>query len=58
VWLATGLTQGEHEREHEEQDMGSEWFTGARIEAMIRSGEITDAQTIAAWMLLSLSDRP
>jgi 8-oxo-dGDP phosphatase len=56
AWLATGLTQGEHEREHEEQDMHSEWFTGAQIEAMMRSGEITDAQTIAAWTLLRLAE--
>ena len=29
VFLATGITEGEHDREHEEQDMHSEWFTGA-----------------------------
>ncbi len=29
VFLATGLTEGEHEREHEEQDMHSAWFTAA-----------------------------
>jgi 8-oxo-dGDP phosphatase len=57
VWLATGLTQGEHDREPEEQDMRSAWFTGAQVEAMIRSGDITDAQTIAAWTLLALADR-
>ena len=57
VWLATGLTQGEHDREPEEQDMHSAWFTGPQIEAMIRAGEITDAQTIAAWTLLALADR-
>ena len=56
AWLATDLTQGEHEREHEEQDMHSEWFTGAQIEAMMRSGDITDAQTIAAWTLLRLAE--
>jgi hypothetical protein len=54
VFLATGLTEGEHEREHEEQDMRSEWFTGAQIEQMIVDGTITDAQTIAAWTLLRL----
>ena len=54
VWLATGLVEGEHEREHEEQDMRSAWFTGPQIEAMILAGEITDAQTIAAWTLLRL----
>lgn len=57
VWLATDLTEGAHEREHEEQDMRSAWFTGAQIENMIVDGEITDAQTIAAWTLLRLSRR-
>lgn len=56
VWLATGLTEGDHDREVEEQDMRSEWFTGARVEAMIRAGEITDSQTIAAWTLLTLAE--
>lgn len=57
VFLATGLTQGEHEREHEEQDMHSSWFTAAQIEQMIREGAITDAQTIAAWAMVLLSER-
>jgi 8-oxo-dGDP phosphatase len=57
VFLATGITEGEHEREHEEQDMHSEWFSRAQVERMIRDGEITDAQTIAAWALLLLSGR-
>ncbi len=55
AFLATGITEGEHEREHEEQDMHSEWFTGAQIEDMILDGTITDAQSIAAWTLLRLS---
>jgi 8-oxo-dGTP pyrophosphatase MutT (NUDIX family) len=54
VFLATGITVGDHEREHEEQDMRSEWFTGARIERMIVDGTVTDAQSIAAWTLLRL----
>lgn len=57
VFLATGITEGEHEREHEEQDMHSEWFTRGAVERMIRDGEITDAQSIAAWALLLLSER-
>jgi hypothetical protein len=56
VFLATGLTEGEHAREHEEQDMHSEWFTRELLERMIRGGEITDAQTIAAWALLLLAE--
>lgn len=54
VFLATGITEGDHEREHEEQDMHSEWFTGEQIEGMIVDGVITDAQTLAAWTLLRL----
>ena len=57
VFLATGITEGEHEREHEEQDMHSEWFTRAQVEAMMAAGEITDAQSIAAWALLLLHER-
>ncbi|WP_418003189.1 NUDIX domain-containing protein [Mycobacterium sp. PDNC021] len=54
AYLATGITEGAHDREHEEQDMHSEWFTATQIEDMIRGGEITDAQTLAAWTLLRL----
>ncbi|MGV9798221.1 NUDIX domain-containing protein [Mycobacterium sp. NPDC003449] len=57
VFLATELTEGEHEREHEEQDMHSAWFSPAEVERMIRDGEITDAQTIAAWAMLLLHRR-
>lgn len=57
VFLATDLTEGEHEREHEEQDMRSAWFGRDDVEQMIRDGEITDAQSIAAWALLILHER-
>jgi hypothetical protein len=57
VFLATGITEGEHDREHEEQDMRSEWFSRAQVEQMIRDGDITDAQSIAAWALLLLNRR-
>ena len=57
VFLATGITEGEHDREHEEQDMHSAWFSRAQVEAMIRGGDITDAQSVAAWGLLLLSER-
>ena len=55
VFLATGLTAGEHDREHEEQDMRSQWFSAEQIEQMIRDGAITDAQTIAAWAMVLLN---
>jgi 8-oxo-dGDP phosphatase len=57
IFLATGITEGEPDREHEEQDMRSEWFTRADVEQMIRSGEITDAQSIAAFAQFLLSGR-
>jgi 8-oxo-dGTP pyrophosphatase MutT (NUDIX family) len=57
IFLATGLTQGEHDREHEEQDMHSEWFSRGQLEGMIRDGTITDAQSIAAWALVLLAGR-
>ena len=57
VFLATDITEGEHDREHEEQDMHSAWFYRTEVERMIRDGEITDAQSVAAWTLLLLSER-
>ena len=56
VFLATQLIEGFHEREHEEQDMRSAWFPRAEFESMIATGEITDAQSIAAYTLLLLHE--
>ncbi|MGB0971931.1 MAG: NUDIX domain-containing protein [Mycobacterium sp.] len=55
VFLAMGITEGPHDREHEEQDMRSRWFARAEVEQMIRDGAITDAQSIAAWTLMTLA---
>jgi ADP-ribose pyrophosphatase len=57
VFLATGIAEGESDREHEEQDMRSEWFSREHVEQMIRSGVITDAQSIAAYGLFLLRRR-
>jgi len=57
VFLATDITEGEHDREHEEQDMHSAWFSRTQLERMIRDGEISDAQSIAAWALMLLAGR-
>ncbi|APU13493.1 MULTISPECIES: NUDIX domain-containing protein [Actinoalloteichus] len=57
VYLATELTEGEAQREHEEQDMRGGWFTRTEFEQMIAEGLITDAQSIAAYALLLLHDR-
>ncbi len=56
VFLATDITEGDPDREHEEQDMHFAWFARTRFEAMIRSGEITDAQSIAAYTQLLLAE--
>ncbi|MGE3284944.1 MAG: NUDIX domain-containing protein [Pseudonocardia sp.] len=55
VWLATELTEGPPLREHSEQDMRAAWFTVAEFEAMVRRGEIADAQSLAAYLHLRLS---
>jgi 8-oxo-dGDP phosphatase len=57
VWVATGLTDGSPERELEEQDMRSAWFTRTELDKMITNGDITDAQSIAAYALLLLHER-
>lgn len=54
VFLATGITEGGADREHEEQDMRSAWFSRADVEQMIGSGVIADAQSIAAYGLFLL----
>lgn len=57
VFLADDVIEGEHDREHEEQDMHSEWFGRSEVERMILDGVITDAQSIAAWALFLLRGR-
>ncbi len=54
VFLATGLSPGEPDREHEEQDLVTGIFAVSQVEQMILSGEIKDASTIAAFGLLRL----
>ena len=57
VFLATELTEGEPEREDEEQDMRSAWFHRDEVEKMIMTGEFSDAQSLAAYAHLMLSER-
>ncbi|MBW0105876.1 NUDIX hydrolase [Pseudonocardia sp. KRD291] len=56
VYLATELTAGPPRREHSEQDMRAAWFTHAEFDDMIARGQITDAQSLAAYTLLRLHD--
>lgn len=57
VFVAKGLEAGQHAREHEEQDMRQHRFSQADLENMIQDGTITDAATIAAYLLYLFSDR-
>lgn len=57
AFLATELTHGTHERELEEQDMRAALFDRAEVEGMIAGGEMTDAQSVAAYTLLLLHER-
>ncbi len=57
VFLATGISEGRSEREHEEQDMRSAWFSREDVEEMMRSGQIVDSQSLAAYGLFLLHDR-
>lgn len=57
VFLATDVREGDPDRELEEQDMRSDWFTRDQVEAMILAGEITDAQSVAAYAQLLLAEK-
>lgn len=57
AFLATDLTQGPPDREPEEQDMRQRWVTRAELERMLRTGAITDGNSLAAYTLLLLHER-
>lgn len=54
VFLATELRAGPARREHAEQDMRAAWFGVGEFEEMVRDGQIVDAQTLAAYLLVLL----
>jgi 8-oxo-dGTP pyrophosphatase MutT (NUDIX family) len=54
VFLATDLTAGEPDRDPEEQGMRQKWFPRAEVERMLRTGEIVDGSTMAAYTRLLL----
>lgn len=51
VFLASGLTEGEPDREHTEQDMVHRWFAEDELRAMVRRGEFADSHSVAALTL-------
>lgn len=57
VFLATDLTAGNPERELEEQDMRSAWWTRHELEDAVRDGRVSDSQSLAAYALLMLHER-
>jgi 8-oxo-dGTP pyrophosphatase MutT (NUDIX family) len=54
VFLAERLTAGETAREATEQDMIHRAFTDAEVDALIRSGALADAASLAALLLFRL----
>lgn len=56
VFLAEALAPGPPAREHEEQDMEARWWPIDEVWAAVASGDICDAQTLAALTLLSAYD--
>ncbi|HEX4284450.1 MAG TPA: NUDIX hydrolase [Terracidiphilus sp.] len=54
VYLATGLSQKETDRDAEEHDLQVRSVTVAEFEQMMRDGTIADASTVAAWGLYHL----
>lgn len=58
VFLATDLTEGEHRREHTEQDMVHAHYTDDEIRRLIVDGSIVDANSIAAlWLYECVLDQ-
>lgn len=54
VFLAEGLTMGEHDRDPEEHDLVVRRMSVAEFEAMVLAGSIVDNCTVAAWGLYQL----
>jgi 8-oxo-dGTP pyrophosphatase MutT (NUDIX family) len=51
VFLATGLTASEHDRDDEEHDLDIHTVSVEKFEQMMLTGVIRDASTVAAWGL-------
>jgi len=56
VFLATGLSQHSPQRDPEEADMRSAWFSRSEVERLISDGTFSDAKSIAAYALLLLHE--
>jgi 8-oxo-dGTP pyrophosphatase MutT (NUDIX family) len=56
VYLATGLTAGPADRELSEQDMRHQRVSGDELRHLMRSGQIVDGASVAAYGLLLLHE--
>lgn len=54
VFLAEGLTQGEHDRDPEESDLEVHRVSVAKFEAMLLDGRVVDNCSAAAWGIYRL----
>lgn len=54
VFWATELTPGDRDLDAEEQGLVTRWFSRAEVEAMVRSGTLRDATSVAALGLCRL----
>ena len=54
LFLATGLTPGEPDREPTEHGMVHRWVSDDELDGMIRTGDVIDAVTIAALTFVRL----
>lgn len=55
AYLATEVTAGPPSREVSEQDMVQQWFSEAEFVKMVRRGDIVDAASVAAYLLLLMN---
>jgi len=58
VFLATGLSAGEPQRETTEADMVHAFFAEDEVRSMITRGEFRDSHSVAALALFDLHSRP
>ena len=55
VYLATGLTPGEPQRETTESDMVQSWRSARELREMVRAGSFADSHSVAALTLYRLA---
>jgi len=55
AYLATDVRAGVPDRESSEQDMVQGWFSEAAFVDMVRDGQIVDAASVAAYLLLLMT---